>query len=203
MNKSIVHDALVLFLITLIAGLALGAANAVTSGPIAQAEEKEKEETYQSVFTDASEFTEVDGLDDLIAQTEAGLAEQGFGNVTVNNALVAKDASGKELGYVVVATSGDGYKGDIEVAVGITEDKKITGIGFVSIDETPGLGMKAKDPEFKDQFNDKDADTLELVKTDPTADNQIKAISGATYSSRATTAAVNTAVYFANNALLK
>ena len=63
--------------------------------------------------------------------------------------------------------------------------------------------MKAKDPEFKDQFNDKAADTLELVKTDPSADNQIKAISGATFSSKATTAAVNTAVYFANNALLK
>lgn len=203
MNKTIIHDALILFLITLIAGLALGAANSVTAGPIAEAEQKEKEETYEAVFTEASEFVQVDGVEDLIAQNEADLAQQGLGNVTINDALVAKDSSGQELGYVVLATSADGYKGDIEVAVGITTDKKVTGIGFVSIDETPGLGMKAKDPEFKDQFAGKDADTLELVKTDPTADNQIKAISGATYSSSATTAAVNAAIFFANSMLLK
>lgn len=203
MNKKIIHDALILFLITLIAGLALGAANAATSGPIAEAEQKEKEETYHAVYADAASFEQVADVDSLIASVESGLAEQGFGNVTIDDAFTAKDASGKDLGWVVVATSGDGYKGDIEVAVGVTADKQITGIGFVSIDETPGLGMKAKDPEFKDQFNGKAADTLELVKTDPSADNQIKAISGATYSSRATTNAVNAAIYFANNALAK
>ena len=41
--------------------------------------------------------------------------------------------------------------------------------------------MKAKEPDFKDQFNGMKAQKLEVTKTDATADNQVQAISGATF----------------------
>ena len=84
-------------------------------------------------------------------------------------------------------------------ATGITTEGNITGIGFLSIDETPGLGMKAKEPAFKDQFSGKPAATFSVSKTGATSDDQVNAISGATFSSSATTNAVNAAVYFAEN----
>ena len=49
MNK-IVKDALVLTLITLISGLALGIVYEVTKEPIAVASEKAKQESYKEVF---------------------------------------------------------------------------------------------------------------------------------------------------------
>ena len=61
--------------------------------------------------------------------------------------------------------------------------------------------MKAKEPEFKGQYSGKAAEKLNVVKTAPTGDDQIQAISGATYSSNATTGAVNAAVYFAENCI--
>mgnify|MGYP000134521773 FL=1 len=61
--------------------------------------------------------------------------------------------------------------------------------------------MKASEPEFKDQYSGKPAAAFEVVKTAPTADNQIQAISGATITSSAVTNAVNAAVYFVQNCL--
>ena len=52
MNK-IVKDALVLTLITLIAGCALGVVYEVTKEPIAEASEKAKQEAYKEVFETA------------------------------------------------------------------------------------------------------------------------------------------------------
>ena len=73
----------------------------------------------------------------------------------------------------------------------------------MSISETPGLGMKAEEPEFKGQFTGKQAQTLEVTKTAPSSDNQIQAISGATYTSKAVTGAANAAIYFVENCIGK
>ena len=61
--------------------------------------------------------------------------------------------------------------------------------------------MNAENPEFKDQFAGKSLQTFEVTKTSPSADNQIAAISGATFTSSAVTGAVNAAVYFAENCI--
>ena len=59
--------------------------------------------------------------------------------------------------------------------------------------------MNGQEPEFKDQFSGKAAQTFEVTKTGAMADNQINAISGATVTSSAVTGAVNAAVYFYEN----
>ena len=55
---------------------------------------------------------------------------------------------GSEAGYVITVTDKDGYGGDIQITVGIMSDGTVNGISFLSISETAGLGMRAKEPSF-------------------------------------------------------
>ena len=199
--KGIVKDAVILCAITLIAGLALGFVHEITLEPIAAAQLAAATATYQEVYPEAASFQESDELQAAVDSCAQEISSQGSGNVTVDEAQEALDDSGNVIGYLITSTSTDGYNGTIQVATGITAEGQITGIGFLSIDETPGLGMNAQQPEFKDQFAGKSLQTFEVTKTSPSADNQIAAISGATFTSKAVTGAVNAAVYFAENCI--
>ena len=108
------------------------------------------------------------------------------------------DASGSPMGYVVTATSGDGYGGNITVSIGITTQGEVKGIEFLTIGETAGLGMNADTPEWKGQFADKTVESFTVTKSGASADNEIDAIGGATITSNAVTGAVNSALYFVN-----
>ena len=69
------------------------------------------------------------------------------------------------------------------------------------INDTPGLGLKAKDAKFKDQYIGTNVDTLTVTKLGASAENEIDAISGATVTSNAVTNAVNTAFYYLHNCM--
>ena len=95
------------------------------------------------------------------------------------------------IGYTI-KTSPKGYGGAVEVMVGISTDGKITGVDIGNHSETPGLGSKASDPAFKDQYLDKDvANSLLVVKGSVNNDNEISAISGATITSNGVTSGEN------------
>ena len=199
--KGILKDAAILFVITLIAGFCLGAVHEVTLEPIANAQLAAATKTYKEVFPEAAKFEQTDELTAAVAADE--ILAQGFGNVSVDDAQVAEAEDGSVLGYLITASSTEGYNGLVQISVGITSEGNLTGLGFLSISETPGLGMKAKEPTFKDQFNGMKAQKLEVTKTDATADNQVQAISGATYTSKAVTGATNAAIYFVENCVGK
>ena len=101
-----------------------------------------------------------------------------------------------------MVTSPNGYGGNITIAMGVTPDGALTGVSIISQSETSGLGAKCKDDKFTSQFAGITGDKVEYTKTQPTADNQIQAISGATVTTSAVVDAVNTglsyvkAVYF-------
>ena len=69
--------------------------------------------------------------------------------------------------------------------------------------ETPGLGAKASDSSFKDQFSGKSASELALIKGSSSGENEISAISGATITSTAVTDGVNVAIELFNSSLNK
>ncbi len=204
MKNTIVKDAAILFIITLIAGVALGAVHAITLEPIEQATIAATNKTYSEVYPEASEFENTDELTAAVEQANTEVDTWGLGNkagkLSINDAMIAKDASGNPVGYMIIATSGEGYGGDIKMTVGISNDGKVTGIGFLTINETVGLGLKAKDADFRDQFVGKDASgAIERVKTGNANDQQFNSISGATFTSTAVGLALNGAVYFVNN----
>ena len=203
MNK-IVKDALVLTLITLIAGCALGLVYEVTKEPIEKASEAATEKAYKEVFETAASFEEMKDFD--ADKANEIIAEKGYtdGSVTtceVVDCVKALDASGNTAGYVVTMKSKEGYGGDIVFSMGVTSDGTLNGYSITKIDETPGLGMKAKEDKFMDQFKNKKATTLEVVKTASNDENAVQAISGATITSKAVTYAVDAGLLYVSSLL--
>lgn len=193
MNKQMIRDSLILFAITLIAGLLLGGVYAITKNPIAKTQEDKKNEAYQAVFTDAAEFTEVTDA----ADAQQILADAGYTKDRMDEVKAAMDADGNILGYVMTITSSEAYGGELQLAMGIRMDGTVNGISFLSLSETIGLGMEAKKPEFQEQFAGKQVEQFVYSKTGAAADNEIDALSGATITTNAVTNAVNAGICYA------
>lgn len=186
--KGMIKDALILFAITLIAGLMLGVVNDITKEPIAQQEQKAKNEACQNVFAAADSF-EAQELADA-SQIEQVLADAGISGADIDELMAAKDASGALLGYVITVTDHEGYGGDIQFSMGITNEGTLNGISLLSISETAGLGMRAGEV-LVPQFSDKNVSRFTYTKTGATADSEIDAISGATITTNAVVNGVN------------
>lgn len=186
--KGMIKDALILFAITLIAGLMLGVVNDITKEPIAQQEQKAKNEACQNVFAAADSF-EAQELADS-AQIEQALTDAGISGADIDELMEAKDASGALIGYVITVTDHEGYGGDIQFSMGITNEGTLNGISLLSISETAGLGMRAGEV-LVPQFADKNVSKFTYTKTGATADSEIDAISGATITTNAVVNGVN------------
>ncbi len=202
-NKEIIVNALILMAITLISGFLLGFANDLTAGPIEENRAQQILIANKAVFPAADSFEETAALNKVVESQETILSKSDadFGKVTINDVKEARDAAGECIGYLVTVTSHEGYGGDITIVLGIDLDGKVLGIEFTTLDETVGFGASASEPEFKNQFADKTVDQFVYTKSDITADNEIKAISGATKTTKAVTNAVNAGVFFANTGL--
>lgn len=200
-GTSFVRDAIRLMLITLIAGALLGIVYYVTYDPIQRAQMAATNEAYRQVYPDAADFSENAEGAAMIEAAAATVAAQGFGNVQIDKVVDVKDASGEVVGHVINSTTKEGFGGAISVSAGIRADGTLNGIAFLSISESAGLGMNARDTDWYRQFEGKREERYEVTKTGASGDSEINAISGATITSRAVTNAVNAAVYFANNCL--
>lgn len=195
MNKQMIKDSLILFGITLIAGLLLGGVYAITKGPIAQAQIDKQQAAYQSVFADAASFQEIgQSSPEAIAKL---LQTAGYEKDRIDETKLAVDAAGTPLGYVMTVTSTEAYSGELQIAVGIRLDGTVNQISFLSLSETMGLGMEAKQPAFYEQFSNKKVNAFSYTKSGAVADNEIDALSGATITSNAVTNAVNAAIVYA------
>ena len=190
MNK-IIKDTLAITVITLVSGFRLGLVQDITAGPIAEQQQKAKEEAYKAVFVDADSFEQINLSDEVSGGLEACLDENGYTAQDIDEVMKALDASGNQLGYAFTVTTSEGYGGDIQFAMGVKDDGTLNGISILSIGETAGLGMRATTDDFKNQFKDKKVEKFEYTKNGATADNQIDALSGATITTNAMTNGVN------------
>jgi electron transport complex protein RnfG len=187
-TKSMLKDALILFLITVVAGLLLGIVYNVTKEPIAQQEAKAKIEASKNVFSTADTFKEYEEFSSETATN--ALTEAGMTGMDIDEVSQALDAGGNILGYVITVTDHNGYGGDIQFSMGVTLDGTLNGISLLSISETAGLGMRAGDV-LVPQFTDKNVETFTYTKTGSTSDSEIDAISGATITTKAVVNGVN------------
>ena len=195
-------DALILTAITLIAGLLLGGVYELTRKPIEQQQIAANAEAYHAVCPNAAAFSRDSALSTQVERSQEILeaSSLAMGNVAVEEALYGYDASGNVTGLVVKSTSKDGYGGAIRIVVGLLPEENgitVTGIDFLEINETAGLGMRATEPAFAEQYKDKTVDSFEVVKNGAAESYQIDALSGATKTSSAVTNAVNAALVFA------
>ncbi|MBO4498474.1 MAG: FMN-binding protein [Lachnospiraceae bacterium] len=183
-------DAIVLFLITVVAACALGAVYEITKGPIEESKVKAKTEAYEKVFGEIPQLNEVDtGMIDA-ANTAISEKENLTGS-TVGEMLDVRDENGQYLGTILSVTNANGYGGNITIAMGVASDGTLKGIEFLEISETAGLGMKAKDGSFLAQFKDVKTESFSLPKAKLSGETEMDAVSSATITSKAVNRAVN------------
>ena len=197
MNKQMVKDSLILFAITLVAGLLLGGVYALTKNPIEKTQENKKQQAFQAVFDNAASFADVETYS---AETAAAvLTQEGYGKQSIDEVKYALDENGDVLGYVMTITSNEAYGGSLQIAIGIQVDGTVNQISFLSLSETTGLGMEAKKPAFYEQFSNKNVENFVYTKAGAAADNEIDALSGATITTNAVTNAVNAGIVYADS----
>lgn len=145
--------------------LLLSVVNMLTENVIAENVVKEQNKAVLSIFPDGEEVKEytLDSGETVFA--------------------IIKD--GGIIGCCVNSV-GSGYGGDINLMVGIDTDGKVSGISFVSMSETPGVGTKVKGEGFVSQF-------IGLGENAVIGEN-VDGISGATFSSKGVAEAVNNAL---------
>lgn len=183
--KEMCKNAIILFVITLIAGVALGFVNELTKEPIAYQQELKIQKACAAVFAEAASF---EAITEKCAEEElAAIQTNGTEIGTVYKALAA---DGSLLGYVISTSSSEGYGGTIELMMGVKMDGTVNGVSILSIAETPGLGMQAGEVLIP-QFAGKHVEAFAYTKSGAVADNEIDAISGATVTTEAVTNAVN------------
>ena len=162
--KAIVKPTVILFIICVLVAGILAGTHVLTRTPIAEAEEKARQESVREVLPDASvmELLAVEGVD----------------------AFIGKDATGSVVGYAFL-TSAKGYGGDVSVTVGFDTRGNVIGIVVSAPDETPGLGSNVQKESFGGQFIGMSADAGVL---------DVDYVTSATYSSKAVVAAVGLAM---------
>ena len=115
-----------------------------------------------------------------------------------------RDDSNAVIGWVIPA-AGQGFAENIGLLIGVDAGcDKILGMRVIEQKETPGLGNLIQQPAFRDQFEGKaTAEKIEVVKAAPAKSNEIRAVTGATISSRAVADAVNSAIGLAKPLIQK
>ncbi len=195
-RSELIRDAIALFIITLVSGLALSYVYEITKEPIeAQAVQKTLE-ANQEVFTEASSFEEDEALMQLLESTDLVSVNADYSGVTIDSISKAYSSNNELLGYNITVSTSAGYKDGIKFVYGYSLDGSINGISFLSISETAGLGMKAQEPDFLDQFLNKKVAQYVVTKTGAASEDQVDAISGATITSKAVTYAINAGIQF-------
>lgn len=111
----------------------------------------------------------------------------------VNGALtyyIARDKATKEImGYTFTAEK-IGYNGLVKTMAAVDKSFNLINIQIVQQTETPGLGTNSTKPVFTDQFKGKTVEQLVVDKDGGVLPNAIKALTGATITSRAITASL-------------
>lgn len=188
-KSTLLKDAVALFLITLISGLALSAVNEITRTPILQQRKAKAEKAYSVLFSDA-EFAELKGAADD-AQLED--IDASFSKVKIDKVVKASDTSGNQLGYIVEVTTKEGYKPPMTLAIGYTTDQRLTGLEYIKFSENKNVGTIQG--EYTEQFIGATASRFSFDGADGT---KVDAVSGSTVSSKAILNAVNAGLGFIN-----
>ena len=172
-QSSLINMVLTLFVITVVAAVALGFVYYFTQEPISLVKEKKLNE----------------GLMQVLPTFDHQVAEEVEGVPTYK----AFDANEQLVGTAVEVVTDKGFGGDVKVLVGFDTDGKIFGYTVLEHKETAGLGSKMGDwfqEGGKGNVIGKDLSTPAKVSKDG---GDVDAITAATISSRAFCDALNKA----------
>lgn len=166
----------VLTLVMVLSGVVLAATFATLSPRIELNRERALQASLAALFADVEEPSfeqlEIDAID----------------------VYRGSDQAGELIGFAVRVTA-SGYNGPINMLVGLAPElNEIVGLQIVENLETPGLGGRITERDFRAQFDGLDPtepiQSVRNIEPDPAA-NEVQAISGATISTDAVVAGIN------------
>ncbi len=107
---------------------------------------------------------------------------------------ICYDETGDTLGYAFQAR-GSGYSDEIRLMIGLTPElDNLTGIFVLEQTETPGLGARIAEEDFRESFAELSLDSetpdIRLVQQNPEK-TEVAAITGATISSKSVVRIIN------------
>lgn len=174
--------ALVLFIITAVSAAILSVSNNITAPRIAEANELKDQKAKEEILPEGEEFKPLD--------------EDKFNTIQgdYSNVLEIFEAynGGNLVGYTIKVVA-NGYGGDIEFMVGISNEGQIKGINVLNHDETPGLGGNATKSYFTDSFKGKSVEQEITASKTPSGDSEVQALTSATQTTDAILDGVNAA----------
>ena len=189
-SKEILRLGGILCLITFAVALVLALGNMATAERIELLNIEAQNKAREAVMPNAAYFEEI------------ALSEQEKNQYrTLSEIYVAMQ--GEDIVGYAIGVSPGGFNGPIEMVVGIDMLGMVTGINIVRHQETPGLGSKILEENFKNQYRQKTNAPLRMIKSGEPKADEIAAISGATISSEAVNDGVNLAVEVFNKWLTK
>lgn len=152
--------------------------------------------THQFTYVDTSNMITdklMSALTEVMGEGEYSIVPDWieYGTEKPDNVEKLIKKSDGSLAFEIVT---DGYsKKGIDLVVAMNGDGTVKGVSVVSLGETPGLGTKVQNESFLSQFSGKKGE-LTVVKNSPANDNEVQGVTGATYSSKGVTKAVNIAI---------
>lgn len=159
----------ILCLLCAVCGLLLGLANLLTEERIAENQGNRNMGFLEEVLPYGGNYQEI---------------RYSGSDLTVDAVYEAPEA-----GWVFQISPADSYSGTLTLMVGVNIDGTVSGVAVIRSEETESLGSKASEPEFRAQFTGKSG----AVRVEADG-GSISAISGATVTSRAVCAGVNSAL---------
>ncbi|MGO3751496.1 MAG: FMN-binding protein [Peptoniphilaceae bacterium] len=191
MREPIKFGAILLLFCAVAAGL-LAYVNGLTAPTIAQAELEATLESYSLIFgEEADKFEKYD-------ETKLKKLQETYPDI-LDVFVATKD--GQKVGYGINVST-NGFGGPMKNAIGILlEGDRIAGFRNIVNGETKGFGTEIEEEYYYSSYNDKSAAGDLDIALEPSADNEVLWISGATVSSKAVLAGDNLAIEVYNKVL--
>lgn len=170
--KETIKLGLILLIIAAVSAGILAVTNNATKGKIAEMEMAGSVGALEEIFGTGLEFKAVEKAElDAIMAANDDVKE-------IFQSLEGETVTGYAIKNVI-----NGFGGEVTVLTGFNTEGQVVGLRVLENSETAGIGSKATEPDFVNQFNDLDA----------TAELSVEIVSGASVTSNAVIKAANNA----------
>jgi len=161
-----------------VSALALSVIHGLTEEPIEEQKRLAVMRAVQEVLPPFDNDPAQETLTIILADDEIGARD---------TVIVYLGTQSGQISGAAFQTYGEGYGGFIDIMVGIDLEGQISGVKILEHEETPGLGAKIEEPDFRGQFKGKSLENSILVNGNLAVKNDggdLDALTGATISPR-------------------